>query len=201
VRSRPESFVGNLHLLRELVQEYLATPWLHNRHLDWLMLDALTAGHIIGAVEVYMTQKHGLAYARFGAVRWKLLLWKMVLWTVMLAADWGLPAIVCFFVAYYSAVAAVGLGIIWYGWNLVVIAIKLWHRLTRLVSGKRPTPLALIEEMESVYTLLRGPAVHVPTVRAAFDRAAAKGAVWDQVGLCVLDHLAADPSPVWISNE
>jgi hypothetical protein len=182
--------------LGNLVTEYLATPQLHHPYLDWIMLDAMTSGSIIAALERYMNERHGIAYVRSGGTAWKMYLWKLVLWSPTFLLGWGLPAVICYFIADWSVAIAIGLGVIWYGSNLFGMAVRRWLKISHLFSGK-PTQRQLINEAGKAYALLAGPVMHIRTVRTAFERAAERGVIWDQQVFYILDQVAKENPRVW----
>jgi hypothetical protein len=189
-----------LSQLSDVVTEYLATPWLHNPYLDWVMLDSMTSGQMVATVEYYMQQKHSMAYALSGGVAWKMLLWTLALRPLTFLFGWGLPAVLCYFIAGWSVPVAIAVGVILYGFNTLMLALWLWSKLFSLFTGQRThlqRAMQFITEMEDVYRWLAGPVMHVGTVRKAFERAAEKGVVWDQQVFCILDRLAESKPRVW----
>jgi hypothetical protein len=86
--------------------------------------------------------------------------------------------------------------VIWYGYNLFMVAVRLGRSLFSLLSGKA-TPPRLFLEMHQVYATLTGPLLHVRTVRTAFERAAEKGVIWDPPIFYILDRLAKEEPEVW----
>ena len=191
-----EAFVG-LYNLGESIDEYIASPHLQNDYLDWLLLDVMAAQKTTALVEAFLTQKLGLAYAFVGNVWWKLWLWKLTLRPLGFVLGWVLPAVAFYFLALWSLWLGVGLGAVYYGVSLVLIARWLWYRLSSIITGSPTRRLRLqIEEMDSLYPLLAAPVLHVGTIRTAFERAAERGVIWDQRIFYILDHLAKrNPQP------
>ena len=194
-----ENFM-DLSTLGNIVTDYLAKPWLQSLFLDWLLLDAMTSGKIVGTLELYMKEKHGMAYALFDGVTWKMFLWKLVLKPLTFLLGWALPAAICYLLARWSLPVAIAVGVIWYGVNLLVLLRWLWSKLSHLFTGKQThlqEMTQLIGKMEEAYKWLAGPVLHVGTIRAAFERAAARGVIWDQQIFYILDRLAQQNPQIW----
>ena len=70
---------------------------------------------------------------------------------------------------------------------------KLWHKLSTALS-RQPTyqrkMRQQIEALTSVYNVLAGPVLHVPTVRKAFNTTRKTEMIWDQRIFHILDNLA-----------
>jgi hypothetical protein len=183
----------------ESVDQYIASPFLQNDYLDWLMLDTMTAQKTVALFETFMMQKHGMAYAFFGAIHWKLLLWKLIMRPLAFLFGWVLPVVGFYFIAQWSLWLGIGLAVVYYGFSLLMLARWLWYKLSFIFTGA-PTPLRRlmqqIEEMDQLYPLLTGPVMHVGTIRKAFERASEKGVIWDQRIFYLLDHLVQrNPQP------
>jgi hypothetical protein len=198
--SRREHFADTIEL-SNLATEYLANPWLHNPYLDWVLVDSIAGASTVQSLEAYMNQKHGMSYALFEGVPWKMSLWKLVMWPLAFIAAWILPAIGFYYIAIdWSASAGIGMSLLYYGLGVLGLTRWVLFRLSHLLSS-RPTPRQqlsrLIEEAERAYEFLAGPVLHVGTVRAAFERAAANGVNWNQQIFYILDRLAAQPPNLW----
>jgi hypothetical protein len=187
--------------LRGFVATYLAQPELHYPYFDWLLLDALTACNVVEGMERQLIRKHGeFAYALFENNPWKLLLFKVVGYPLLWAFNWGTPALIAWGVAhYYSLTAALIVGALLYGWNIVSLIWRIVSKIKMklMLSGKASHEELVVEELVA-YATLKGPVLHAPTIRAAFERATAKGVLANQEAMCILDRLVANPAvPVW----
>jgi hypothetical protein len=78
---------------------------------------------------------------------------------------------------------------------VVALCIKLFHKIKIKLSG-RPSAEAIADQMLIAYHTLAGPMLDAPTIRAAFQRAAAKGCI-DHAVLTILDHVADNPPTFW----
>jgi hypothetical protein len=113
---------------------------------------------------------------------------------------WGLPAVVCYFIAQRSIPTAIATGAIWYGLNVLGLILRMWSKAfllftTGKTAGRRFTHL--FDEMGRAYGWLSGPVMHVDSVRRAFDRAAERGVIWDQQIFYILDRLANQKPQLW----
>jgi hypothetical protein len=201
--SQRNNFIDS-HSLREILFEYSFNPWLNTTYLDWVMLDAIAAGSIISVTDAYLEQRDGVAYTLADGVRWKVSLLKFILRLTAWLIGWGLPAVVCYFIAERSIPAAVVTGAIWYGLNVLGLILRVWSKAfllftTGKTAGRRFAHL--FDEMGRAYGWLSGPVMHVDSVRRAFDRAAEQGIIWDQQIFYILDRLANQKPQLWSNGH
>ncbi|HMD49788.1 MAG TPA: hypothetical protein VKG79_11845, partial [Bryobacteraceae bacterium] len=88
-------------LLGSLVNEYLTSPWLNNRYLDWLFLDSMLFDQLSRIFMDFATAKHGVAFALACGIGWRMAVWKVALKLLGLLS-WVLPAVTCYFIARWS---------------------------------------------------------------------------------------------------
>jgi len=193
--SQREEFVG-VSELDGLVTEYLEKPWLHNPHLDWVILDVLVSLKMVSNFDLYMQEKHGVAYSIFANSPWKMLACKLVLKPLSFLLNWALPAVVCYFIVRWSLWVGVGIGVAYYGFSLWMLGLRIWSRVGAFLSRK-PTRLQLIEDAEKIYGLLAGSVLHLGTIRKAFERSMENGVSWDPRIFCICDHVAARGPELW----
>jgi hypothetical protein len=200
--SQRESFIDLIEMCI-VVEQYLSNAWLHNSYLDWALVDALSSATIISVTEAWRRQRDGMAYILADGVRWKIWMWKSILRPLGWFMAWGLPAVVCYFIAQRSLASAIVTGAIWYGIGLVGVILKLWSRASILIMTGQPAGrrfARLVDEMARAYGWLAGPVLHINSVRRAFDQAAERGVVWDHQIFYLLDRVAKDEPKFWTNS-
>jgi hypothetical protein len=200
--SQRESFIDSTEI-RMVVERYLANAWLNNDYLDWVLVDALSSATIIATTEAWRRQRDGMAYILADGVRWKIWMWKAILRPLGWFIAWGLPAILCYFIAQRSLTSAIIIGAVWYGLGLVGVILNLWSRAYILITTGQPAGRRfgrLVDEMARAYVWLAGPVMHINSVRRAFDQAAERGVFWDQQIFYLLDRVAKDNPKLWTNS-
>jgi|SRR5579871_2737792 len=196
--SQREEFT-NAYLINECADTYITNPYLQNDHLDWLLLDVMTAQKAVLLLEALLIEKHGMGYGLLGVSRWKLLLWKAITWPLALIVGWILPAVGFYFLALWSLTLGLTLGAAYYGLSLFMLVNWSWHKVSTLFTGRSSTRRLTnqLEEIDHIYPLLSQDVIHVATLRESYERAASKGLIFDQRIFYVLDGLAQRNPAIW----
>jgi len=187
--------------IAESIDGYLNNSFLQNSYLDWLLLDAMTVQKALLIYEALMESKHGIGYALFGAVPWKLTLWKLIAGPCSFLLGWVVPGIVCYFVAQWSLWMGLGMAVVYYAISVFLLLRWLQFRLLSVFGGG-PTQFARLrrkfeEIVDLLYPLLAGPVLHVATIRSVFEQTLDRNVIWDQRIFYILDHAAQRNSQVW----
>jgi hypothetical protein len=190
------TFSDQLAEFRRFIAYYLGRPELQYPYLDWLVLDTVTACSLVECMEILMERKHGIAYEFCGANPLKLVLFKCVWHAFFWPLKWVAPAVLAWWTAQYSLTWTLVVGGLYYAVNLILLLLWIIGKVQLALSGK-PSLEDIFNEQLSAYGALFGPVLHAPTIRAAFERVAAKGATWNQEALVILDRVVANPPPVW----
>jgi hypothetical protein len=185
--------------LKKAARTYIESPWLHNPYLDWVFLDAITAGDLVSAIEGYRQRKQGMAYAFCNGVWWKILIWRLTLTPLVFLIGWVLPiALVVYF--YNEHPWVIWPAIAYYALSFIMLGVKVWARISALLRGQ-PTiarrVTKIITAAGRAYDSLRGPALHLPSITKAFDKAVESGVNFDQVTFYILDHVAKKNPAMW----
>ncbi len=162
----------------------------------------MTFGKIVALTHESLIATRGGAYWAtyfLGAVGWGTLLWPLV-WLI----KWGLPAVVCYFIAQRSVPAGITTGAVWYGLYVLWLVIRFWTKVSERFTFKETLAQKsrrLLGEALEAYNSLRGPVMHVPAVRRAFGQAAEKGVLWDHPTFYILDRLSREIPQLWSNSS
>jgi hypothetical protein len=185
--------------LTSAITEYIQKPLLHNAYLDWVILDAMTFGKVVALThEALMARRGGAYWAAYflGGVGWGTL----ILWPLVWLIKWGLPAVVCYFIAQRSVSAGIATGAVWYGLYVLWLLIRLWTKVSERFTFNETLAQKmrrLLGEALEAYSSLRGPIMHVPVVRRAFEQATERGVLWDHATAYILDRLSHNTPELW----
>lgn len=200
-KASERDYFVNLRDLKDAAREYIESPWLHNLYLDWVFLDALTAGEIVVAMEKLQIAKLGFVYAICDGVAWKLALWRWVSPLVSLL-EWFAPAALAI---YFSSLSpwVFWLAGVYYATALVFLITWLGWRI-RLLIRRQPTPaqklMKIVDEAGRAYHSLAGPILHLPSIIKAFENATVNGVTFDHITYYILDHVSKKNPAVWDTN-
>jgi len=109
---------------------------------------------------------------------------------------WGGPGLLAWWVSRYSLTAALVIAGLLYTGNVVGLISQVVSKVKFELFDK-PSVMAFLNKQLIAYAALRGPILHVPTIRAAFDSITVAETVGNQEALCILDRVAANPPAVW----
>jgi hypothetical protein len=194
--SQVATFLNN-HRLDETISDYISAPWLHNAYLDWVILDAISFRKLVALRQEYLITRYGvIAYFLANGVVWGMWALRLLVWL----AKWGLPVVICYFIAEKSTFAAIITAGFWYGLYISWLFVKLWDKIFILITLKE-TLLQKLARLQSegveAYNWLAGPVLHIPSIRRAFDQATQKGIVWNQAIFYILDRLSDQQPQLW----
>ena len=200
-KSSERQYFVDRDALRRSIREYVSNTWLYESYIDWVLVDASVCAATIGELEYYYEQKYPISYAISSGVRWKFMALRPLAWFVKLLY-WIIPATVSYGISQWSLRAAIVTGVIWYGIEILLLIVRFSAKaLLMLRAGGTPTSRLrnAIDEMAKAYGSLRGEILHVGNVRKALERAAEKGAVWDEEIFYLLDRLDKQNGTPWYS--
>jgi hypothetical protein len=189
-------FIGSV---KSAADKYIRSPWLQNPFLDWVLMDALMFGETAIFMHEVMRTRFGFSYLTFG-MTWKARLYRACMLPVSFALGWIAPAAFLWWLSSSYPQTALWSAVAYYGLSFILLLrlaiIKVMYRLRE---GKFPQRRIsdLIDTMAAAYFQLREETIHVPSLKAALDKAHDMGASWPPQVYAILDLVAAKSASSW----
>jgi hypothetical protein len=186
--------------IKSLANAYIASVWMQNSYLDWVFVDSLMVGQLIGAFQVIMKFKYGIGYTMFGK-RWKAILFRVFSVPMTFLLGWVAPGAFCWWLYRMSPTAAIVIAAAYYVVSIAMM-LRYFARLIlyRLRVGRTPRREMIdrVAASEVAYAELREETIHVPSLRRAVELARESGVLWEPQIFSIIDNVTAQTPTTWI---